>query len=100
MKRWIRKFTRPVLHLWQRLTRGFDDSVTWSLDASFEEWIVPRLKRYYEVADEHILIEPDFRQAIEEMIEGFSQDKFEDDACDKLQKAYDQFAKWHGALWW
>jgi hypothetical protein len=36
-------------HLYQRLTRGWDDRELWSLDHTFAEWIVPRLERLKEI---------------------------------------------------
>lgn len=93
---------RSIRHWWQRRTRGFDDSVTWSLDHTFHEWILPRLKRYDEIASDVIVITPEFREAIDDMIEGFSQEAWDYDeiAQVKMQKAYKQFSEWHGALWW
>ena len=35
--------------LWQRITRGFDDSETWSLDDTIAKFILPRLKRFREL---------------------------------------------------
>lgn len=35
--------------LWQRWTRGFDDSETWSLDSTISYFILPRLKRFKEI---------------------------------------------------
>lgn len=40
-------------HLWQRCTRGFDDSDTWSLDYTCGKWLAPRLKRFKEVNIAH-----------------------------------------------
>ena len=37
--------------LWQRWTRGFDDSETWSLYDTIARFILPRLKRFKEIAD-------------------------------------------------
>lgn len=33
----------------QRITRGWDDSETWSLDSKITEFILPRLKRFKEI---------------------------------------------------
>jgi len=40
---------RSVKFFWQRLTRGWDDSETWCLDAHLAKWLLPRLKRFKEV---------------------------------------------------
>jgi len=36
---------------WQRRTRGWDDSETWSLDETIAEFVLPRLIRYKELND-------------------------------------------------
>lgn len=41
-KRWCR-------FLYQRLTRGFDDSVTWNLDSEFATFMLPRLERFIQL---------------------------------------------------
>lgn len=40
---------RRLLYLWQRLTRGFDDSITWDLRYELARWLLPRLKRFKEI---------------------------------------------------
>ena len=36
----------------QRIKQGFDDSETWSLDTTVAQFLLPRLKRYQEIASE------------------------------------------------
>lgn len=86
---------------------GFDDTCTWSLDYSIARFILPRLKRYYELADEVIVIDEHegFREAIEEMIEGFQiavdeELNFNESEQKKVNKAFEQLAKYHNHLWW
>lgn len=85
---------------------GFDDSCTWSLDYSIVKFILPRLKRYYELADEVIKIDAHegFREAIEVMIEGFeiflTKNFPTKEENEKIQLAYDMLAKYHRGLWW
>lgn len=38
----------------QRITRGFDDSETWSLTDTIAKFIIPRLERYEEIAKEKL----------------------------------------------
>lgn len=38
-----------IKRFFQRLYRGWDDSETWSLDTSFYNWLLPRLKRFTEL---------------------------------------------------
>lgn len=85
--------------------QGFDDSVTWSLDESIIKFILPRLKRYYEIATEVIKIEPDFKEAIEYMIYGFefmSQPNSDVDSRygEICQKTFQYMGKYFSALWW
>lgn len=40
----IRLIKRSIKHFYQRCTRGFDDSATWSLDITMFEWLKPRLE--------------------------------------------------------
>lgn len=45
----IRNIRRSIRHWCQRRTRGFDDTVTWSLDHSLAKLIAPRLRRFRDV---------------------------------------------------
>jgi len=38
----------------QRIERGFDDSETWGLDYTISSFIIPRLERYQELANERL----------------------------------------------
>lgn len=40
---------RTYRYLWQKITRGFSDQVTWNLDYDMAKWILPRLKRFKEL---------------------------------------------------
>jgi hypothetical protein len=40
---------RTYRFFWQRITRGWDDSETWSLDYNIIEYLVPRLERFREL---------------------------------------------------
>jgi hypothetical protein len=40
---------RRIKFLYQRITRGWDDSQTWNLDYEIAKFIVPRLKRFKEI---------------------------------------------------
>lgn len=39
----------------QRIERGFDDSETWALDCTIANFIIPRLERYIELTDKHVV---------------------------------------------
>lgn len=40
---------RAVRYWWQRRSRGWDDSETWSLDWKLATWLAPRLRRFREL---------------------------------------------------
>ena len=40
---------RSIRYFWQRVTRGWDDSDTWSLDYTIAEFALPRLRRFKEI---------------------------------------------------
>ncbi len=44
---------RGLCFLWQKLTRGFSDDATWSLDRTIAKFTVPRLKRLRELECGH-----------------------------------------------
>jgi len=45
----VARLKQSVRHWWQRRTRGWDDSETWSLDETIAKFAVPRLKRFKEL---------------------------------------------------
>lgn len=88
----------------QRLERGFDDSEIWSLRDAIARFIIPRLKRYEEIAQ-------DFLKRDEELIKDI--DSFlktmelvaEDDISTKeqekqLAEGLQKFPKIFMSLWW
>lgn len=45
----MRATKRAIKFWWQRRTRGWDDSDTWSLDITIAQFALPRFRRYMEV---------------------------------------------------
>ena len=45
------KLRRKMKFVWQRVTRGWSDEDTWSLDYTFCKWMLPRLKRFKKIAN-------------------------------------------------
>lgn len=45
----IFRLKRKIKFLFQRLSRGFDDSDTWDLQDTFYRWLLPRLRRFRDV---------------------------------------------------
>ena len=99
----------------QRIERGFDDSETWALDHTIASFLLPRLKRFKEIANGF----PSFFGSMEEWYEVIDKiisslekvvnhdDNTEDFTADEL-KAYDEeiqegidlIAKHFFHFWW
>ena len=93
----------------QRLEYGFDDSETWSLDATLVHFMYPRLKRYLEIANDVIVIDDEMRKAIEDMIWFFERFLKGEEDCDfeltqeeytRLPEIFEKFGKQFMRLWW
>jgi hypothetical protein len=48
----LRLLKRSFKLTWQRLTRGWSDADTWSLDMTIAEFVYPRLVRYKELTED------------------------------------------------
>jgi len=48
-----RKLIRPIKHFYQKLTQGFSDKDTWSLDYTICKLTLPRLKRFREICNDY-----------------------------------------------
>jgi len=107
--RWLKsKIPRPVWFWGQRLQRGFDDSITWSLDATVSEFLLPRLRRFKEIniAYPAGMTAEEWDQALDKMIAAFEFGASEERWLDigpgyaKHQEGLDLFAKHFWSLWW
>jgi hypothetical protein len=94
---------------WQRLTRGWDDSDTWSLDRPLAKLIAPRLRRFSELrgGHPHGMTEEEWHATIMKMVEAFewyaSDDRYgpnEFKNIEKHQEGIELFAKHYAGLWW
>jgi hypothetical protein len=94
----VRKFKEQYL-MW-----GFSDEDTWSLDVHLAKLILPRLKRYKELATGVIKI--DF--PLDDMIEAFQilhdvdfdKWKLKGEKWEKVEKGLKAFAEHYFRLWW
>lgn len=86
----------------QRIERGFDDSELWSLDTTIVHFILPRLKRYIEVACDIIDDERHFNNCdtIVEALEEY-ENRFENDETDwdLVRKGFKLFIDELPAMW-
>lgn len=109
--RWIKHSTtkkRDVRFLYQRLTRGWDDGDTFSLDASLAEVILPRLKRFKELNCCHPtdLAPEEWDTILDKMIAAFefaaSEERWLASPTEyqKHQEGLDLFAQHYWSLWW
>ena len=103
-------FERDIKFFYQRLTRGWDDSETWSLSYIVAEFMLPRLERFRDIKAgcpsdmskeqwDKILTEMTFfLTAIKNEGEGKA------DYSDEFQKRYEHarkcFGKYFDNLWW
>ncbi len=104
----IKKYKRAIKFLWQKITRGWADDQTWSLDCSLPKYIVPRLKRFKElkVVTPYGMTDADWDTILDKMIAAFEFFGGEERWLDarkeykKHQEGIDLFAKYYAALWW
>jgi len=117
---WFYFRSRTIKFLYQRLTRGWDDSATWSLDTHLARIIAPRLKRFKEL-NTHAWPGPvegmpgtgrfetfeEWHEALDKMIFAFESYASEDrDLWDwgeseqhRIEEGLVLFARHYGCLW-
>ena len=104
----ISPLRRDARHLYQRLTRGWDDSETYSLDHSLGKIIAPRLRRFQELNNGFPdgMSEQEWNDNLDKMIAAFEfagsdrrwlagNEEFE-----KHQEGLKLFAEHYYGLWW
>ena len=109
---WLRRKTRPIRYLWQRVSRGFSDAETFSLDHTIAEFALPRLKRFKEVNNgcpNHVKSSEEWDRLLDNMI--FALDKVtkqldldRDDLTakeeEKVRQGLTAFGFYFRELWW
>jgi hypothetical protein len=111
--RWVRYGTtkkRDFRFLKQRLTRGWDDGDTFSLDYSLAKLIAPRLKRFKEITvGDYNTADPERQQwydELDKMIAAFefagSEERWmaKPEEFKKHQEGLKLFAEHYFGLWW
>ncbi len=89
----------------QRKTVGFDDSETWSLDITFANFMLPRLKRYIEITD-NMFDNPEFRSDLiefKDVLELSLSDEYNirtPEFQEKIELGLSKFSKIFFKLWW
>ena len=101
----LKKDKRQVAWETQYNEKGFDDTVTWSLDYMLVKWLTPRLERLIEI-DKEIIDEPELIKDLETMLSGFklylSDDfnEFDKKHMKRINKSFKLLAKNYRGLWW
>lgn len=91
----------------QRLERGFDDSETWSLRDTIANFIIPRLERYEEIANDFLVREPELIEEINKFLTAMklvSRDGgsaiYTDEEEKQLTEGLEVFPRIFMSLWW
>jgi hypothetical protein len=103
-KPWKREFR----FFFQRMTRGWDDGQTFSLDYSLGKLIAPRLKRFKEltIGVPGDMTEQEWAEKLDKMIDFFEFAGSEyrwsagPEEYDKHQEGLELFVKHYWNLWW
>lgn len=100
---------RSIKHWYQRRTRGWDDSDTWSLSDVIAEFTLPRLIRFRELNNGYpcdVEGPEEWNHMIDDMIYALGICSREDDGVifdcdwDRLQRGLDYFGRYFRDLWW
>lgn len=104
------RFTQWCKHWWQRRTRGFDDSQTWSLDHTIAVFTLPRLRRFKELNNgyPHGFTEDSWNEAIDDMIYSLEASAHEWDPAtrvdevdwSRVHRGSELMGKHFRDLWW
>lgn len=104
---------RTYRFLWQRITRGFCDAETWSLDYRIADFVLPRLRRFQDINCGYpsSLSEKRWKATLAKMIRGFEAGRRLCDMAWETQEEWQglerdlrigmkAFARWYPYLWW
>ena len=90
--------------IYNRITKGYDDSVTWSLYYNIAKWIYPRLVLFYDKIEESGAVPQDYEDIMikKYLDNGFKWDKhyyrFEDKKVEK-EMHHDALQLWKEDVW-
>lgn len=96
---------RQFRHYRQRLTKGFDDSETWSLFIDNSQWLVPRLERFIELQDCHpgSISNDEWIEILNKIILAhkiIAKDDFQPEEKTIVEEGLKLYAEWYLNLWW
>ncbi|MEK6829072.1 MAG: hypothetical protein AABY15_03015 [Nanoarchaeota archaeon] len=91
----------------QRFEFGFDDSETWSLRDTIARFIIPRIERYEEIANNVLIREDELKKDIDTFISAMKLMVRDDGICtftdeenEIIDKGLNAFPKIFFSLWW
>lgn len=102
---------RAIKFWWQRRTRGWDDSETWSLDMTLCKWLLPRLQRFRELSIGYpypLESQAEWEDVLDKMILAIKLIAEQDEnpdwqsevSRDEIERGLDLFRKYFLGLWW
>lgn len=97
---------REVVLSKQRIERGFDDSETWSLKNTITRFIIPRLERYEEIANDFLKRDDELINDVNsfltamKLIEREYEITFTNEEKKQVQDGLNAFPKIFFSLWW
>jgi len=103
----FRLIKRDFVHFYQRRTKGFDDSETWSLDQTIAEFALPRLKVFKNLNKSHPeqFTHQEWKDIIDEMIyameyySDLDNNMIKNFDYTRIQKGCKLFGEYFGHLW-
>lgn len=112
----IKEFFLNIKHIWQRATRGYDDTAYWGLDSYLANIALPVLKFYrteslglpFNNETNKVLTEKEWHDILDKMILAFQyiiEEEFSSDPNTylkhkkKIDEGLQEFAKYYIALW-
>ena len=91
----------------QRIERGFDDSETWSFRDTAANFMIPRLKRYQEIANDFLARDEELVKDVDDVIEALELIVRDDGICIwndeekvKVEEGLMKFPEVFMSLWW
>ena len=88
----------------QRISRGFDDSETWALANTIAKFIIPRLKRFIEISNDHFIRSTHDYELFLRSLELINRDNgswiFTESEENELEKGLKLFPEIFQTLWW
>ena len=107
LKHKLWRLRRSIKFFFQRLFRGFDDSIAWNFDYEFGKWAYPRFKRFREMHHgyPHNTTSEEWESILEDIEHAFSlianEGYFDlgEEEADQVSKGLKLFVKWFDYLW-